>query len=843
MKLTSAHSGAGTAGRPFFAVKSGLLLTAGLLLAAGEAGAASRTYRMFRFAPTKITQESNEIQLSEFTFSLNGVLLNLNDRNGTGVNVIPVAVTAGGQDPEGGEGPMKVTDGLPPVTGDNNSTKWFNGDAINVPLDFDFGEGVQVTVDGYNFATGNDSGDYGNRTPVSWVLYGSNDGENWDTLDTRSDAVVANANNTYQSGWTIPEAVTPVITSFGYDFTATAAIVKNGTPVILQWSTLFADPTGVSIAPLPGIVEDIGTREVIPPANATTSFTLTAAKASPPLSATATLPIRSVAGGSSTYQYVRFTVTSLRPGTRQGLVQISEFQFYNSGLPISEIPLVSNPGGSNAPDAGEGVNMLVDSNWGSKWLDANNQPVIFDFGAPVTFDGYEFITGNDAPERDPVSWTLEGSNDQQNWTLVENVNFTYPTPIPRVISTQPIPLPGASVLPLVNQFVGDATTLISGQPLRLTWATSLATSVTISNGVTASAVSGSTVVSPTADTTYTLTATSASGGVTTASFTVKVIPPPAITTIDYADFSAAGPELGLLRSAAVTSNRLRVVPETQGQAGESWFRYRQNVGAGFETTFGLSLNQTTPNPSYLAADGLAFVIQNSVTGSASQASGGGEDGLAANALNIKFDTFGTVDDASALEVRAGTEVLQRVVLFKEIGVDLYGLFPGTTTFNYTTATNAASPPYQIRIVYVPHDLDIYLDGVAVVQNLDVDLAAIGAVDSTGFAYTGFTSRTGGNVENSDITNWHLRSGDFSALAPFGLVKSKFIFADPTLPPSEISLVWNSTANKTYRVTGSANLTNWEPVQTGEPGIQGQTKVRVPLNDSGTIRFYRVEEEP
>lgn len=819
--------------------KAGLLLTAILLLPAALP-AAEKTYRMFRFEPTKITNAGNSLQISEFTFSRGGALLNLNNRNGSGVNVVPVTVTAGGQDPEGAEGPMKVVDGQPLVTGGAPTTKWYNGNALTVPLDFDFGEGTPVTVDAYNFATGNDSAAYNARTPVSWILYGSNDGDIWETIDTRSDTPVVNGNNTYQAGYTIPEVITPLIGTFTYDFTYSAAIVKNGSPVLLQWATQFADSNGVTITPLPGAVDEIGAAEVIPPANATTTFTLKAAKTTPPVSSTATLPIRSVAGGASTYQYVRFTITNRRPGTNAGLVQLTEFEFYNAGNPVTGI-VATNEGGSNAVDAGEGVNMLVDGSLSTKWLDANNKPVIFDFGTPVTFDSYDFYTGNDAPDRDPVSWTLEGSNDLASWTIIENVNYGYPTPLPRVVSTQPIPLPGSSVLPVVSLFTGDATTLISGQPFRLTWSTTLAATVTIDNGVTATGTSGSVAAAPTTDTTYTLTATSSSGGVSKATFTVKVIPMPAVSTIAYDNFAVTGPELGLVRAAAVTGGRLRVVPEQQGQAGEAWFLKRQSVAAGFETTFGLSLNQTTPSASYLAADGLAFVVQNSVTGSAAQ-SGNGEDGLAAGALNIKFDTFGTADDASALEVRAGAEVLQRVVLFKEIGVDLFGLFPGQPTFNYTTATSAASRPYQIRIVYVPHNLDIYFDGIAVVQNLDVDLAAIGAVDSGGTAYVGFSSRTGGNVENSDITSWHLRSGDFSALPAFGLVKSKFVSGDPYLPPNELSLVWNSVAAKTYRVRATSDFTNWSSVQTGVPGTDGQTKLKLTLPDYGPKSFFRVEEE-
>ena len=38
----------------------------------------------------------------------------------------------------------------------------------------------------------------------------------------------------------------------------------------------------------------------------------------------------------------------------------------------------------------------------------------------VSISGYQFTTGNDAPERDPVSWKFYGSNDNINWTVIDS---------------------------------------------------------------------------------------------------------------------------------------------------------------------------------------------------------------------------------------------------------------------------------------------------------------------------------------------------------------------------------------------------------------------------------------
>jgi hypothetical protein len=37
---------------------------------------------------------------------------------------------------------------------------------------------------------------------------------------------------------------------------------------------------------------------------------------------------------------------------------------------------------------------------------------------PIFFNSYYYVTGNDSPDRDPVSWTLAVSNDNSTWTII-----------------------------------------------------------------------------------------------------------------------------------------------------------------------------------------------------------------------------------------------------------------------------------------------------------------------------------------------------------------------------------------------------------------------------------------
>jgi hypothetical protein len=77
--------------------------------------------------------------------------------------------------------------------------------------------------------------------------------------------------------------------------------------------------------------------------------------------------------------------------------------------------------------------------------------------------------------------------------------------------------------PAITAFAAAPSSIGFGGSTTLTWSTANATTISIDNGLGSQALSGSLLVSPTQTTTYTLTATSATGSVT-AQTTVTVIP-------------------------------------------------------------------------------------------------------------------------------------------------------------------------------------------------------------------------------------------------------------------------------------------------------------------------------
>ncbi|WP_431949907.1 GH92 family glycosyl hydrolase [Actinacidiphila sp. bgisy167] len=71
-------------------------------------------------------------------------------------------------------------------------------------------------------------------------------------------------------------------------------------------------------------------------------------------------------------------------------------------------------------DAGEVKENLVDAESGTKWLVfATTGWVEFDLDAPAKVVSYALTSANDAPERDPRDWTLQGSTDGKDWKTLD----------------------------------------------------------------------------------------------------------------------------------------------------------------------------------------------------------------------------------------------------------------------------------------------------------------------------------------------------------------------------------------------------------------------------------------
>ncbi|WP_372871940.1 basic secretory protein-like protein [Shewanella sp.] len=80
---------------------------------------------------------------------------------------------------------------------------------------------------------------------------------------------------------------------------------------------------------------------------------------------------------------------------------------------------ISAPG-ANSP-AAEDISKLIDGDIASKFLTFSPDAlIVFKSVKPYVLNSYNLVSANDAPPRDPKSWTLEGSSDGENWTELDS---------------------------------------------------------------------------------------------------------------------------------------------------------------------------------------------------------------------------------------------------------------------------------------------------------------------------------------------------------------------------------------------------------------------------------------
>lgn len=231
-----------------------------------------------------------------------------------------------------------------------------------------------------------------------------------------------------------------------------------------------------------------------------------------------------------TYRYVKWVITA-RKGGGDGIIQSAEFTLLN-GSATTSWPggsAASNPGGSSPGT--ENPPKVIDGNVATKWLDFNfttsaYSTLIVDAGSgnSVTFDRYRFATANDAPDRDPVSWQLYGSNDGSVWSLLDTRTSQTITDTRGVYTaTYTVSVPPSCTL------TASPSSLHANEYTNLTWTTGGSSSISVNNGVGAltPVAGGSKEVLVSATTTY--TGTTDTGA--TCQATVNVTPAPSACTL------------------------------------------------------------------------------------------------------------------------------------------------------------------------------------------------------------------------------------------------------------------------------------------------------------------------
>jgi hypothetical protein len=108
-----------------------------------------------------------------------------------------------------------------------------------------------------------------------------------------------------------------------------------------------------------------------------------------------------------------------------------------------------------------------------------------------------------------------------------------------IVTAAPPPTPTS--LPVINSFTASPSDISLGSSTTLSWNVSNTTSVTIDNGVGAVGSSGSTIVLPSASTTFTLVASNAAGNDTATALVIVSSAPPPPASLPVINYFTAGP--------------------------------------------------------------------------------------------------------------------------------------------------------------------------------------------------------------------------------------------------------------------------------------------------------------
>ena len=369
-------------------------------------------YRYYNLVVTRL-RDGSCIQFSEFDIldaSLNEVE-DLNIYGGTESNI--------------------PHENWPNVADNNVDTKYCNA-VYNGYAYFLFDATSEVAPSAYRIYTANDTGNLPERNPVSWQLYGSNtqlfdpaDPE-WVLIDEHENDFSLPMANFKPTDFYIIEPPTTITLA------NRSAILVSGEQLQLE-ATL--TPTSMEGAPLRWTSSD----ETVATVDERGRIVATGmGKATITVSAQEDRFLRdscmvTVVRERPQYRYFQFAVDEIQGSSA---IQLSEIALFDQkGQEVSPISLYSSTGSYYSDEVQEN---LFDGNISTKYCGPYSSGttlyLFVDAGRPVTLSGYQFTTANDTkdnPGRNPLSWSLLGSNEQtqipddEAWTLLDRRENDY----------------------------------------------------------------------------------------------------------------------------------------------------------------------------------------------------------------------------------------------------------------------------------------------------------------------------------------------------------------------------------------------------------------------------------
>jgi alpha-L-fucosidase 2 len=150
--------------------------------------------------------------------------------------------------------------------------------------------------------------------------------------------------------------------------------------------------------------------------------------------------------GGTSKDRIQFNEDTLWIGDEQDTGAYQNFGELLVDFQGAAIQSTSSPGEQTSP-ADQDVEASTDGNSGTKWcLEHGGQPVVWlgKLGRSPAISKYSFTSGNDMPDRDPRSWTLEGSNDGVTWKLLDRREKRLPSALAVNARSSHSPMPRRS---------------------------------------------------------------------------------------------------------------------------------------------------------------------------------------------------------------------------------------------------------------------------------------------------------------------------------------------------------------------------------------------------------------
>ncbi len=272
---------------------------------------------------------------------------------------------------------------------------------------------TSYVLSSYTISSANDAAE---RDPKNWTIQGSTNGSSWQNIDQKSNQDFPNRNQkrTFQ-----------VSTTSSYQYYRLSMSNNSGTILQLSELELFGKEKNTQQLP----VADFRANKTNIKEGESVSFTNSSTDATSynwtfdggsPSSSTQTNPIVKY-NREGTYSVTLKAINGdgSDTETKTSIIKVSS----NGGG--GEIIDITNDGGNisdqhNDSPSFEDITKLIDNDPNSKFLTFNTSAwVQYKATKNYTLSSYTITSGNDAPDRDPKSWTLQGSTNGSSWQNID----------------------------------------------------------------------------------------------------------------------------------------------------------------------------------------------------------------------------------------------------------------------------------------------------------------------------------------------------------------------------------------------------------------------------------------